>query len=40
MELEKAYRLVLKRMVRWLERNLDPLKTRVFFTSMSPTHFR
>ncbi|RZR75690.1 hypothetical protein BHM03_00000170 [Ensete ventricosum] len=35
MELEKAYRLVLKRMVRWLERNLDPLKTRVFFTSMS-----
>ncbi|WOL01888.1 protein trichome birefringence-like 33 [Canna indica] len=40
MQLEKAYGLVMKRMVRWLERNMDPLKNRVFFTTMSPTHFR
>ncbi|KAG1339023.1 protein trichome birefringence-like 33 [Cocos nucifera] len=40
MKKEDAYRLVLKRMVRWVEKNMDPEKTRVFFTSMSPTHFR
>ncbi|WOL01887.1 protein trichome birefringence-like 33 [Canna indica] len=39
-QLEKAYGLVMKRMVRWLERNMDPLKNRVFFTTMSPPHFR
>ncbi|XP_038980257.1 protein trichome birefringence-like 33 isoform X2 [Phoenix dactylifera] len=40
MKKEDAYRLVLKRMVRWVEENIDPEKTRVFFTSLSPTHYR
>lgn len=40
MKKEDAYRLTLKRMVRWVEENMDPEKTRVFFTSMSPTHYR
>ncbi|XP_038980254.1 protein trichome birefringence-like 32 isoform X2 [Phoenix dactylifera] len=37
---EDGYRLVLKSMVSWLEKNMDPHKTRIFFMSMSPTHFR
>nr|XP_010921023.1 protein trichome birefringence-like 33 [Elaeis guineensis] len=40
MEAEDAYGLVLKRMVRWLEKNMDPQKTRVFFTGISPSHWR
>ncbi|KAK9913785.1 hypothetical protein M0R45_037594 [Rubus argutus] len=33
-----AYRMAMKSMVRWVRRNMDPKKTRVFFTSMSPSH--
>ncbi|XP_073107368.1 protein trichome birefringence-like 33 [Elaeis guineensis] len=40
MKAEDGYRLVLKSMVSWLENNIDPQKTRVFFTTMSATHFR
>ncbi|KNA05048.1 hypothetical protein SOVF_193950 [Spinacia oleracea] len=35
---EDAYRMGMKSMLKWVERNMDPKKTRVFFTSMSPTH--
>ncbi|GLT31518.1 hypothetical protein SLA2020_062500 [Shorea laevis] len=35
---EDAYRMALKNMVRWIRKNMDPQKTRVFFTSMSPIH--
>lgn len=38
METEDAYRLVMKRMVKWVEKNMNPNQTRVFFTSMSPSH--
>ncbi|GLT31516.1 hypothetical protein SLA2020_062490 [Shorea laevis] len=35
---EDAYRMAMKSMVRWVGKNMDPKNTRVFFTSMSPTH--
>lgn len=35
---EVAYRLAMKSMVKWVKKNMDPKKSRVFFTSMSPTH--
>ncbi|KAE8679348.1 Protein trichome birefringence-like 32 [Hibiscus syriacus] len=35
---EDAYRMAIKSMLRWLKINMDRKKTRVFFTSMSPTH--
>ncbi|XP_030540455.1 protein trichome birefringence-like 33 [Rhodamnia argentea] len=35
---EDAYRMGMKSMLRWAQRNMDPSKTRVFFVSMSPTH--
>ncbi|XP_057784671.1 protein trichome birefringence-like 33 [Salvia miltiorrhiza] len=35
---EEAYRMAMKSMVRWAKKNMDPSKTRVFFTSMSPIH--
>ncbi|XP_060212988.1 protein trichome birefringence-like 33 isoform X2 [Lycium barbarum] len=35
---EDAYRMAMKSMLRWIKKNMDPKKTRVFFTSMSPTH--
>ncbi|KAK9154033.1 hypothetical protein Sjap_001513 [Stephania japonica] len=38
LETEDAYRLAITSMVRWVEKNMDPEKTRVFFTSMSPYH--
>ncbi|KAK3422665.1 hypothetical protein EUGRSUZ_G03092 [Eucalyptus grandis] len=38
MSTEDAYRIGMKSLVRWVQRNTDPKKTRVFFTSMSPTH--
>ncbi|KAF3794426.1 trichome birefringence-like 33 protein [Nymphaea thermarum] len=38
METKVAYKMALDNMVRWIESNMDPLTTRVFFTSMSPTH--
>lgn len=37
---EEAYRLALRRMLKWVEKNMDPRSTRVFFTSMSPSHHR
>ncbi|KAG0463640.1 hypothetical protein HPP92_019200 [Vanilla planifolia] len=38
METEEAYRFALRRMVKWVDKNMNPSKTRVFFTSMSPSH--
>ncbi|XP_010264537.1 PREDICTED: protein trichome birefringence-like 33 isoform X2 [Nelumbo nucifera] len=35
---EDAYRMTMKSMLRWVQKNMDLPKTRVFFTSMSPTH--
>ncbi|XP_071690482.1 protein trichome birefringence-like 33 [Rutidosis leptorrhynchoides] len=35
---EDAYRMGLKSMLRWAKKNMNPKKTRLFFTSMSPTH--
>lgn len=35
---EDAYRMAMKSMLRWVRKNMDRKKTRVFFTSMSPTH--
>jgi len=35
---EEAYRMGMRSMLKWVERNMDLKKTRVFFTSMSPTH--
>ncbi|KAF8036855.1 hypothetical protein BT93_C2546 [Corymbia citriodora subsp. variegata] len=35
---DDAYRMGMKSLVRWVQRNMDPKKNRVFFTSMSPTH--
>ncbi|TQD91506.1 hypothetical protein C1H46_022904 [Malus baccata] len=34
----EAYRMAMKRLERWVQKNMDPEKTRVFFTSMSPVH--
>jgi len=38
MSTEDAYRMAMKSMVRWVKLNMDFNKTRVFFTSMSPSH--
>ncbi|KAM0941219.1 putative PMR5 domain, PC-Esterase [Dioscorea sansibarensis] len=38
MEAEDAYRMGLKELVEWVEKNMDPRKTRVFFVTMSPSH--
>ncbi|PIA37488.1 hypothetical protein AQUCO_03000219v1 [Aquilegia coerulea] len=38
METDDAYRLAMKSLVKWVQRNVDPEKSRVFFTSMSPSH--
>ncbi|GJN22877.1 hypothetical protein PR202_gb10482 [Eleusine coracana subsp. coracana] len=38
MEAEEAYRLVLYQVVRWVEHNVDPKNSRVFFVTASPTH--
>lgn len=38
MSTEEAYRMAMRSMLRWTRRNMDPNKTRVFFTSMSPSH--
>ncbi|XP_057523269.1 protein trichome birefringence-like 33 [Amaranthus tricolor] len=37
---EEAYRIAMQSTLDWVERNMDPKRTRVFFTSMSPTHLR
>jgi len=38
MSTEEAYRMAMKNMLKWVENKMDPKKTRVFFTSMSPAH--
>lgn len=38
LSMEEAYRVAMKSMLRWTRKNMDPKKTRVFFTSMSPFH--
>ena len=35
-----AYRIGLKTWANWVDSNINPNKTRVFFTTMSPTHMR
>ncbi|CAH9101546.1 unnamed protein product [Cuscuta epithymum] len=40
MSTDDAYRMAMKSMVRWVKKNMDPKRTRVFFTSMSPSHQR
>ncbi|RAL39258.1 hypothetical protein DM860_002791 [Cuscuta australis] len=35
-----AYRLALRTWANWIDSNIDPSKTRVFFTTMSPLHMR
>ncbi|CAA3033394.1 trichome birefringence-like 33 [Olea europaea subsp. europaea] len=35
---EDAYRMAMKIMLRWVKKNMERNKTRVFFTSMSPSH--
>ncbi|KAM7491883.1 hypothetical protein LguiA_034804 [Lonicera macranthoides] len=35
---EEAYRMGMRSMLRWVKKNMNPKKTRVFFTSMSPSH--
>ncbi|KAL6545121.1 hypothetical protein OROHE_009786 [Orobanche hederae] len=35
---DDAYRMAMKSLVKWIEKNVDPKRTRVFFTTMSPTH--
>lgn len=37
---EEAYRMAMKSLLRWIKKNMDPKKTRVFFSSMSPSHER
>ncbi|KAI3839031.1 hypothetical protein MKW92_000531 [Papaver armeniacum] len=40
METEDVYRMAMKSMLKWVEKNTDLKKTKIFFTSMSPTHGR
>ncbi|KAK9159106.1 hypothetical protein Scep_005680 [Stephania cephalantha] len=35
-----AYRVALRTWANWVDTTIDPNKTRVFFTTMSPTHMR
>ncbi|WOL18431.1 protein trichome birefringence-like 33 isoform X1 [Canna indica] len=37
-KIEDAYRMAMRSMLEWVDKNMDPKKTRVFFTSMSPYH--
>ncbi|KAL8050129.1 hypothetical protein ABFX02_06G062900 [Erythranthe guttata] len=36
--MEDSYRIAVGSLIKWINKNVDPQKTRVFFTSMSPTH--
>ncbi|KAL5709803.1 Protein trichome birefringence-like 33 [Ranunculus cassubicifolius] len=38
METDDAYRMAMKSLVKWVKKNVDPGKSRVFFMSMSPSH--
>lgn len=40
METEEAYGMVLNAVVKWVENNMNPRNSRVFFVTMSPTHTR
>ncbi|KMS99468.1 hypothetical protein BVRB_2g044650 [Beta vulgaris subsp. vulgaris] len=40
LQTEDAYRMAMQSMLEWVQRNMDPKKTRVFFTGMSPSHTR
>ncbi|KAL5995558.1 hypothetical protein ACLOJK_025621 [Asimina triloba] len=40
LEASTAYRIALKTWANWVDSNINPNKTRVFFTTMSPTHMR
>ena len=40
LEAPAAYRIALKTWANWVDTNVNPNKTRVFFTTMSPTHMR
>lgn len=33
-----AYRMGMKNLLTWINKNMDPKRNRVFFTSMSPSH--
>ncbi|KAL3630560.1 hypothetical protein CASFOL_023544 [Castilleja foliolosa] len=33
-----AYRIAMMSLVKWIDKNVDPTRTRVFFATMSPTH--
>ncbi|WOL04030.1 protein trichome birefringence-like 33 isoform X1 [Canna indica] len=35
---EDAYRMAMMSMLDWVDKNMDPKKTRVFFSTMSPSH--
>ena len=37
MESEDAY---LMTMGKWVKKSMDPLRTKVFFSTMSPTHYK
>ncbi|GER50928.1 trichome birefringence-like, partial [Striga asiatica] len=36
--MEESYGMAMKSLVKWVDKNVDPERTRVFFTTMSPTH--
>lgn len=38
MDLDAAYAAALKTWARWIDRNVDPVKTMVFFRSVNPLH--
>ncbi|CAD6207304.1 unnamed protein product [Miscanthus lutarioriparius] len=40
METEDAYGMVLNAVLKWVESNMNPKTSRVFFVTMSPTHTR
>lgn len=35
-----AYRKVMRTWAKWVDKNIDPNRTAVFFTSMSPLHIK
>jgi len=37
---EEAFNRALRTWARWVDRNIDPSRTRVFFRSVSPEHKR
>lgn len=40
MSVDVAYKLGLETWANWIDSNINPNKTRVFFTTISPTHIR